>query len=603
MHKIYLELKQHIQDALTSSFPEEISAAKSSGATIDPILVAATKPEFGDFQINGALALAKKFKKAPREIAKSLVLHLQSNPSFNKLCLAPHIAGPGFINLTIKNECLINELTSLTTDPHLGVPRASKTFPEGKLKPIIVDFSSPNIAKEMHVGHLRSTIIGDSIARILTFRGYSVVRLNHVGDWGTQFGMLITHLKNVAPDSLSKANVIHLGDLVAFYRQAKKLFDSDTYFQKCSREEVIRLQQGHPETLKAWKLLCNQSRQEFQKIYKQLDIELSERGESFYNPFLQNVIDDLTKLGLLVEDDGAQCVFLNGVKGKDGNSLPFIIQKSDGGFNYATTDLAAIRYRLQPAPCGDGAMRVIYVTDAGQSSHFSGVFEIAKRANWIPRDCHLEHVPFGLVQGEDGKKLKTRSGETIRLQDLLNEAIDRAKRDLERRLHEEGRKESQAFIDHVSKTIGIAAVKYADLSQNRITNYQFSFDRMLSLQGNTAPYLLYAIVRISGINRKGGDNIPSVNNIEFKESQEWNLIRELLKFDDVILEVEDELLPNRLCQYLFELSQVFNRFYDQIPVLKAVEPTRSNRLILCRLTGNILKQGLNLLGIKTLERM
>jgi arginyl-tRNA synthetase len=296
------------------------------------------------------------------------------------------------------------------------------------------------------------------------------------------------------------------------------------------------------------------------------------------------------------------------VSGKDGKPLPLIVQKSDGGFNYATTDLAAIRYRFAAAPDGDGARRVIYVTDAGQASHFAGVFQVARRAGWIPAGARLEHVPFGLVQGEDGKKLKTRAGDTVRLRDLLDEAVERAEADLRRRLAEEDRSEDEAFIAQVATTVGLAAVKYADLTTNRITNYQFSFDRMLALTGNTAPYLLYAVVRIAGIARKGGDLGAATRGagpetLHFSEPQEWALVRELLKLDGVIAEVEEELLPNRLCTYLFELSQVFNRFYDQVPVLKAEEPARSSRLALCRLTADTLKLGLGLLGIPTLERM
>jgi arginyl-tRNA synthetase len=475
---------------------------------------------------------------------------------------------------------------------------------------VVVDFSSPNIAKEMHVGHLRSTIIGDSLARVLEFRGHPVLRLNHVGDWGTQFGMLITHLKQVAPEALTTADAVDLGDLVAFYRQAKARFDADPLFQATSREEVVKLQGGDPVSLRAWGLLCDQSRREFQAIYDRLDIRLHERGESFYNPLLAAVVADLQASGLLVTDDGAECVFLEGVSGKDGKPLPLIVRKSDGGFNYATTDLAAIRYRFAAAPEGDAARRVIYVTDAGQASHFAGVFQVARRAGWIPADGRLEHVPFGLVQGEDGKKLKTRAGDTVRLRDLLDEAVERAEADLRRRLEEEGRSEDEAFIQHVATTVGLAAVKYADLSQNRITNYQFSFDRMLALQGNTAPYLLYAAVRIAGIARKGGDLEGAAGGasataaaLQFSEPQEWALLRELLKFDAVVAEVEEELLPNRLCAYLFELSQVFNRFYDQVPVLRAEEPARGSRLALCRLCADTLKLGLGLLGIPTLERM
>jgi arginyl-tRNA synthetase len=475
---------------------------------------------------------------------------------------------------------------------------------------VVVDFSSPNIAKEMHVGHLRSTIIGDSLARVLEFRGHPVLRLNHVGDWGTQFGMLITHLKQVAPEALDTADAVDLGDLVAFYRQAKARFDADETFQTTAREEVVKLQAGDPVSLKAWGLLCDQSRREFQKIYNRLDIRLSERGESFYNPYLQGVVDDLRACGLLVVDAGAGCVFLEGVSGKDGQPLPLIVQKSDGGFNYATTDLAAIRYRFAQPPEGDGAGRVIYVTDAGQAAHFAGVFQVAQRAGWVPDGGRLEHVPFGLVQGDNGKKLKTRAGDTVRLKDLLDEAVERAEADLRRRLQEEERQEDEAFIKHVATTVGLAAVKYADLATNRITNYQFSFDRMLALQGNTAPYLLYAVVRIAGIARKGGDlegasagDAAGAAGLQFSEPQEWALIRELLKLDAVIAEVEEELLPNRLCSYLFELSQVFNRFYDQVPVLRAEQPARSSRLALCRLTADTLRLGLGLLGIPTLERM
>ncbi len=590
MLRIAQALDTQLREAMQRAFPDV-------DALLDPQLAPANKPEFGDFQANGALPLAKPLKQAPRLIAGAIVEALQADPAFSALCLEPQIAGPGFINLTIRPERLAAEVSARLGDPRLGVPEVQSDAA------VVVDFSSPNIAKEMHVGHLRSTIIGDSLARVLEFRGHRVLRLNHVGDWGTQFGMLITHLKQVAPETLNRADAVDLGDLVAFYREAKKRFDEDEAFQATSREEVVKLQGGDPVSLKAWGLLCDQSRREFQKIYDRLDIRLSERGESFYNPYLASVLSGLQEAGLLVTDDGAECVFLEGVNGKDGKPLPVIVRKSDGGFNYATTDLAAIRYRFALAPDGDGARRVIYVTDAGQANHFAGVFQVAKRANWIPEHGRLEHVPFGLVQGEDGKKLKTRSGDTVRLRDLLDEAVERAEADLRRRLEEEGRSEDDQFIEHVAGTVGLAAVKYADLSQNRITNYQFSFDRMLALQGNTAPYLLYAVVRIAGIARKGGDLEAEAGMLQFSEPQEWSLVRELLKFDAVIAEVEEELLPNRLCSYLFELSQVFNRFYDQVPVLKAEGQSLPSRLALCRLTADTLKSGLGLLGIATLERM
>ena len=597
MLRIAHSLETQLRAAMDRAFPEAAAEAREAGRPLDPQLAPASKPEFGDFQANGALALAQPLKQSPRQIAAAIVEQIEADPAFSELCEQPQIAGPGFINLSLRSTCLAAELCARLADPRLGVLRV-----EGAA-PVVVDFSSPNIAKEMHVGHLRSTIIGDSLARVLEFRGYPVLRLNHVGDWGTQFGMLITHLKQVAPEALETADAVDLGDLVAFYREAKKRFDDDEAFQTTAREEVVKLQGGDPLTLKAWGLLCEQSRREFQKIYDRLAIRINERGESFYNAYLDDVVAALDASDLLITDDGARCVFLEGVSGKDGKPLPVIVQKRDGGFNYATTDLAAIRYRFAAAPDGDGSRRVIYVTDAGQANHFTGVFQVARRAGWIPEDGRLEHVPFGLVQGEDGKKLKTRAGDTVRLRDLLDEAVERAESDLRRRLREEERSESEDFISHVATTVGLAAVKYADLSQNRITNYQFSFDRMLALQGNTAPYLLYAVVRIAGIARKGGDLDAAADELQFSEPQEWALVRELLKFDAVILEVEELLLPNRLCSYLFELSQVFNRFYDQVPVLKAEDSAKASRLALCRLTADTLRLGLDLLGLPVLERM
>ncbi|MEY4351795.1 MAG: Arginine--tRNA ligase [Cyanobacteriota bacterium] len=595
MLSVLQTLRHQLQGAMERAFPEAAAAARAKGTPFDPQLEAASKPEFGDFQANGALPLAKPLGQAPRAIATAVVEQLTADPGFSPLCLPPQIAGPGFINLTLRPEVLAAEVRRRVGDPRLGVPTAV-----GPLAPVIVDFSSPNIAKEMHVGHLRSTIIGDALARVLEFRGHSVLRLNHVGDWGTQFGMLITHLKEVAPEALEQADAVNLGDLVSFYRQAKARFDSDPVFQATSREEVVKLQGGDPLSLKAWTLLCEQSRREFQQIYDRLGVVLQERGESFYNPFLAAVVADLRGAGLLVEDAGAECVFLAEDK------PPVIVQKSDGGYNYATTDLAAIRYRFAAPPSGDGAQRLIYVTDAGQASHFAAVFEVAQRAGWVPEGGRLEHVPFGLVQGDDGKKLKTRSGDTVRLKDLLDEAVQRAETDLRSRLAEEGRQEEEPFIAAVATAVGLGAVKYADLATNRITNYQFSFDRMLALQGNTAPYLLYAVVRLAGIVRRGGEAAAAEavpDPLVFSDPLEWALVRELLKFDSVILEVEEDLLPNRLCSYLFELSQCFNRFYDQVPVLKAEAAERGSRLALCRLCAETLKLGLGLLGIPTLSRM
>lgn len=578
-------LKERFLEALVAAFGQELAAT-------DPILVPASNPKFGDYQSNVAMSLAKPLKQKPRDIAQKIVEHL----NVSDICQTPEIAGPGFINLIIKPSYLEAQLSSIVGFARLGVDRVETP------QKIVVDFSSPNIAKEMHVGHLRSTIIGDCIARILEFRGHEVLRLNHVGDWGTQFGMLITYLREAYPEALTQADALDIGDLVAFYKKAKQRFDEDEVFREISRQAVVKLQAGDPETIQAWKLLCDQSRREFQAIYDLLDIKLTERGESFYNPFLPAVVADLERLGLLTEDQGAKCVFLEGFVNKEGNPQPLIVQKSDGGYNYATTDLAALRYRIKE----DGAKRIIYVTDLGQSTHFAQVFQVARRAGWIPDDVEVIHVPFGLVQGEDGKKLKTRAGETVRLRDLLDEAIARAKADLEMRLQIEGRSETPEFIDRVAKVVGLSAVKYADLSQNRTSSYIFSYDKMLALQGNTAPYMLYAYVRVQGISRKGEIDFGHLGvgkQIMLKEETEIALAKHILLLNEAIAAVETELLPNRLCQYLFELSQKFNQFYDRCPVLQAAEPLRTSRLLLCDFTARILKLGLNLLGIEVLERM
>lgn len=587
-----LKLRNALQHRLSAAMARALPLPDTA---VDFPLEPATKPEFGDFQANGAMGLAKVLGRPPRQIAQAVVDHLQ----VGDLCRPPQVAGPGFINFTIRPEVLAAEVQERLDQPRLGVPMAQ---PQQR---VVVDFSSPNIAKEMHVGHLRSTIIGDCIARLLSFRGHQVLRLNHLGDWGTQFGMLIAHLKHVAPRSLSGEEHVDLGDLVAFYRQAKERFDADEVFQGHSRGEVVKLQAGEPESLRAWRLLCQQSRQAFQAIYDRLDVQLVERGESFYNEALPKVVEDLEQAQLLTVDDGARCVFLEGMAGKDGQPLPLIVQKRDGGYNYATTDLAAIRQRLaSPAAGGEGAERVVYVTDAGQSNHFAAVFQVAQRAGWVPTGCRLQHVPFGLVQGADGKKLKTRSGATVRLRDLLDEAVECARRDLVERMAQEQRQAEEDFIAQVAETVGIAAVKYADLSQNRTTNYQFSFDRMLALQGNTAPYLLYAYVRIQGIARQGGSLVAAEPGaICLQDPQELSLARQLLNFDEVILAMEQDLLPNRLCAYLFGLSQTFNRFYDQLPVLKAPVQSRGTRLALCRLSAQTMGLGLALLGINTLDRM
>ncbi|MBE9238363.1 arginine--tRNA ligase [Anabaena aphanizomenioides LEGE 00250] len=579
------KLKLKLQQALVTAFGADYTQ-------VDPILVPASNPKFGDFQANVALSLSKKLGMQPRAIATAIVEKLD----VSEICEPPEIAGPGFINLKLQTSYLEAQLNAINTDPRLGVPKVQNPQKE------IVDFSSPNIAKEMHVGHLRSTIIGDCIARILEFRGHEVLRLNHVGDWGTQFGMLIAYLREVYPEALTTANALDIGDLVSFYRQAKQRFDADENFQETARQEVVRLQAGAEDTLHAWKLLCEQSRKEFQVIYDLLDIKLIERGESFYNPLLPKVVADLETAGLVEENQGAKCVFLEGFTNREGDPLPLIVQKTDGGYNYATTDLAALRYRIEE----DQAKRIIYVTDAGQANHFAQFFQVAKKADWIANDVEIVHVPFGLVLGDDGKKFKTRSGDTVRLKDLLDEAISRSRTDLEARLKEEGREETEQFIKNVADVVGISAVKYADLSQNRTSNYVFSYDKMLSLKGNTAPYMLYAYVRTQGISREGNidfANLGTDAKLILKEDTELTLAKHILQLDEIIAEVEQDLLPNRLCEYLYNLSEKFNKFYDKCPVLKSEEPIKTSRLMLCYLTARTLKLGLDLLGIKVLERM
>jgi arginyl-tRNA synthetase len=586
------ELKTRFTNACVAAFGGEF-------ALLDPSVSPSKDRQFGDYQCNAALGLTKKLKQNPREIASKIIANL----AIADLCEEPSIDGPGFINVKLKIGYLESQLVNMLEGDSQGDAYGRLGIaPTAKPQRVVVDFSSPNIAKEMHVGHLRSTIIGDCIARILEFQGHDVLRLNHVGDWGTQFGMLITYLREAFPEALTKSNALDLGDLVALYRAAKERFDRDEEFKEAARQAVVELQAGNLEAKIAWQLLCDQSRREFQKIYDVLDIQLTERGESFYNPYLASVVEDLSALGLLEENQGAKCVFLEGFTNKEGEPLPLIVQKSDGGYNYATTDLAALRYRINT----DKAERIIYITDAGQSGHFAQVFQVANRAGWLTEAVQVEHVPFGLVLGEDGKKQKTRSGDTVALKSLLDEAIARARTDLEARLAEDSRQETEEFIANIAQAVGIGAVKYADLSQNRTSNYTFSYDKMLALQGNTAPYMLYAYVRVQGIGRKGEIDFKNLSTnpiIYLNSDAEVVLAKHILQFAEVIEAVGEDLLPNRICQYLFELSQKFNQFFEQCPVLQAEEPERSSRLSLCNITAKTLRLGLGLLGMRVLERM
>lgn len=581
------QLKPYFQAALTAAFG---AAYKDT----DPILVPASNPKFGDYQSNVAMSLTRQVGKPPRAIAEQLVAHLD----LGEMCEWPEIAGPGFINLKLKASYLEAQLKAIQADPRLGIEAAHTR------RRVIVDYPSPNIAKEMHVGHLRPAVIGECFARILEFLGDEVLKISHVGDWGTPFGMLIAYLREAYPDALNHPENLAQSELSTFYRNAKKRFDADPSFQEAARLAVVQLQSGDGDTLSAWKIVCDLSKRSYRKIYDLLHVseDIIDRGESFYNPFLAEVVTALDGAGLLVEDQGAKCVFLEGFSNKAGKPLPLIVQKSDGGYNYATTDLAAIRYRINQ----DRVNRIVYTTDVGQSNHFSQIFQVAKRAGWVPENVDLTYAPFGLVLDENGKRFKSRSGDNVPLRELLDEAIARARADLQARLQAEERQESQAFISHAAQVIGIGAVKYADLSQNRNSNYIFNYDKMLALQGNTAPYLLYAYVRIRGISRKGEIDFSQLGMdapITLQDETETVLAKHLLQLNEVLEQVSQDLLPNRLCQYLFELSQKFNQFYDRCPVLQAEEPLRTSRLILCDLTARTLKLGLYLLGIPVLERM
>ena len=579
-------IKARLKDAALKSFGEQLK-------DIEPQVDPASNPAFGDFQSNLAMTLAKQLKLPPRTIAEKIVEHLEADGLYEK----PSIAGAGFINLKLKREFLESRLNKIKTDPRLGIAKIAP------VKTVVVDMSSPNIAKEMHVGHLRSTIIGDSIARVYDYLGYNVIKLNHVGDWGTQFGMLIAELKEKYPSALTQAEALELGDLVDFYKQAKKHFDEDAEFKSRAHQEVVRLQSGDADSLKAWNLLCDQSRKAFNKIYSILDIQdLKERGESFYNPMLAETVNELMERGIAVEDQGAKCVFLDGFLNEEGKPLPLIVQKKDGGFNYAATDLSAIRQRINV----EHADELIYVFGAEQSLHFQQIRGTALKAGWLPASVRCEHAGFGAVLGEDGKKLKTRSGETVRLQDLLDEAVTHAREDLEARFAEKNRSESEEWKKQISELIGIAAVKYADLSLNRMTNYLFSFKKMLSLQGNTAPYMMYSYVRVRGIGREGGINFAELDEnakVILAEPQELELAKQLLKFDDILDAVVREFIPNRICEYLFELSQKFNQFYEVCPVLNAEPDIKTSRLILCDLTARTIQTGMSLLGIRVPDRM
>lgn len=560
--------------------------ADAGALTNAPAVVkTSSRPQFGDYQANGIMGAAKALKMNPREFAAKVLENLDLSAYADKL----EIAGPGFINIHLKNEWLGQQVEKTLKSNNLEIEKVE--HPET----VVIDYSAPNLAKEMHVGHLRSTIIGDAISRVLEFTGHKVIRQNHVGDWGTQFGMLLTYMGELQQQE--NEITMQLADLEKFYQAAKIRFDEDADFAKQARENVVKLQAGDPEFLALWKKFIDTSLTHCDEIYHILNVLLKREDvmpESAYNDDLANVINDLKEKELLTEDQGAQCVFLEEFKGKDDSIIPMIVQKSDGGYLYATTDLAALRYRNDIL----GMTRGLYLVDARQSLHLKQVFAVGKKAGFVNQETSLEHMAFGTMMGKDGTPFKTRSGGTVKLIDLLKEAQQRAL-DL---VTEKNPDLDLASRESIAKTVGIGAVKYADLSKNRTSDYIFNWDTMLSFEGNTAPYLQYAYARIQSIFSKAGDIDNSVNII-IEEPAERQLACKLLQLTEAIEAVAKDGTPNILCNYLYELSGNFMTFYEACPIMKADDDVKQSRLKLSQLTANTLKVGLDLLGIDVMERM
>ena len=661
---------------------EAAAAFAAAGIADSPVVLQPTKnAEHGDFQINGVMGAAKKAKQNPRELAQKVAEALAGNAVIE----SAEVAGPGFINLRLRPEFLAQNIHAALNDARFGIAKTDKP------QTVVIDYSSPNLAKEMHVGHLRSSIIGDSISRVLEFMGNTVIRQNHVGDWGTQFGMLVAYLVEQQKDNAA----FELADLEQFYRAAKVRFDEDPAFADTAREYVVKLQGGDETVLALWKQFVDISLSHAQAVYDTLGLKLSPEdvaGESKYNDDLQPVVDDLVQKGLAVEDDGAKVVFLDEFKNKEGEPAAFIVQKQGGGFLYASTDLACLRYRIGRLK----ADRLLYVVDHRQALHFEQLFTTSRKAGYLPEDAKAEFIGFGTMMGKDGKPFKTRSGDTVKLVDLLTEAVERATalvkeknprnemedwadlandvlqdiRDVEESYVEESYKEFDKYMEElgfepdkngisniqhssqsndkelekikenllqvakdtksliisddgelrsrrspeyyseparkdiakIARAVGIGAVKYADLSKNRTSDYVFDWDAMLSFEGNTAPYLQYAYTRVQSVFRKAGEWDATAPTI-LTEPLEKQLAAELLKFEDVLQSVADTAYPHYLAAYLYQIATLFSRFYEACPILKSEGTTRNSRLQLAKLTGNTLKQGLELLGIDVLDVM
>lgn len=575
-------IRQLIQSAL-----ERLSAegVLPEGLTPDIQVELSRDKSHGDFASNIAMMLAKPARMKPRDLAEKLVATLPEDPQVSQVA----IAGPGFINFFQNSDALAQRLDAALADTKLGVrnPNPAQT--------VIVDLSSPNLAKEMHVGHLRSTIIGDAVARTLEFLGNTVIRQNHVGDWGTQFGMLLAYL-----EANPAAAESELSDLEQFYRAAKKRFDDSTEFADRARELVVALQAGDEQCLALWKRFNEVSLAHCQAVYDRLNVKLSPadvRGESAYNEDLPKIIDELRAKGLLTEDNGAQCVFLDEYKNAEGNPLPVIVQKAGGGYLYATTDLAAMRYRQNELH----ADRVLYFVDQRQALHFQMAFEVARRAGFVSDTMQLEHMGFGTMNGADGRPFKTRDGGTVKLIDLLNEAEERAYA----LVKEKNPELNEDELRTIAQSVGIGAVKYADLSKHRTSDYSFNFEHMLSFEGNTAPYLLYAYTRVASLLRRAEKTSEQLEGqITLGTESEQELAAKLDQFSGVLLAVADKGTPHVLCTYLFELAGVFSRFYENTPILNNADAAqKDSRLRLAALCGRTLHQGLELLGLQPLQRM
>lgn len=575
-----------IKHSLTILFKTAIKAVFS--VEVDPMIQAAGRPEFGDYQANFALKLAKQLQLKPVDIAKSVIEQLGSESHFQKL----EVSGPGFINITLTDAYLAQHLQLISQDSRLGVDL------EAQPETVVVDYGGANVAKEMHVGHLRSSIIGDAIVRLLSFSGHHVIRQNHLGDWGTQFGMLIQYII----DTDWKVNQLKsYSELNTLYKQAKQRFDENPEFAEKARNRVVALQGGDAETLAIWKKLVDESKHHFQEVYTKLGVLLTETdsaGESIYNSMLPTLAKDLEQRGIAHVDAGALVIALDGFVDPDGKPLPYLIRKSDGGYLYATTDMAAIKYRIENLK----SSRIIYVVDSRQKQHFAMLFAASEKANWTQKKMTLEHVAYGSVLGENNKPFKTRSGEAVKLNDLLDEAEKRAAEVVSQKHPDLSAEE----LSRIARTVGIGALKYADLRSDKIKDYVFSWEKMLSFDGNTAPYLQNAYVRICSIFRKGNVDLNALKkrSILITTPIEHTLAIKISELPDVIHSISINLNLHSLCEYLYDLASMFHRFYENCPVLNDPdEKIKESRLLFCDLTARTLKLGLNLLGIDVLEKM